>query len=81
VAVGSVVEFMLACLPRKLGKEAALTAAYARYRRWCDEHIPPQAALEPTAFADQFKELCERAGVKTDRRGERVYCVDVALVA
>jgi hypothetical protein len=79
-AVGSVVEFMLACLPRKRGKDAAVTAVYARYRRWCEEQNPALAALGAPAFAEQFKELCERAGVRTDRRGERVYCVDVALV-
>ena len=79
--VGSVVEFMLACLPRNRGKEAAVTAVYARYRRWCEEQTPTRGALEPAAFAEQFRELCERAGVRTDRRGERVYCLDVALVA
>lgn len=80
-AVGGVVEFMLACLPRKRGRDAAVTTIYARYRRWCEEQTPALAALEPVAFAEQFKALCERAGVRTDRRGERVYCVDVALVA
>jgi hypothetical protein len=38
---GSVVEFMLACLPRKRGRDAPVTAIYARYVRWCAEHQPP----------------------------------------
>jgi hypothetical protein len=58
-----------------------VTAVYARYRRWCEEQTPTRGALEPTAFAEQFKELCERAGVQTDRRGERIYCLDVTLAA
>jgi|GEM_PF-1909218 len=80
-AVGSVVEFMLACLPRKRGEQVPVTAIYARYRRWCAEREPELAALEPAAFAEQFRALCERAQVRTDRRGERIYVQDVALVA
>jgi hypothetical protein len=79
--VGSVVEFMLACLPRKRGRDAPVTAIYARYVRWCAEHQPPLRPLEPATFAEQFKALCERAGVETDRRGRKVYCLDVQLVA
>ena len=46
-----------------------------------EAQTPVRGALEPAAFAEKFRELCERAGVRTDRRGERVYCLDVARIA
>ena len=73
--------FMLACLSKAPGEEAAGGAVFARYRRWCSEQTPPHAALETKAFAQQFAERCERLGIRMRRDGSKVYCVGVQLVA
>jgi hypothetical protein len=73
--------FMLACLERASGGEAAAGAIYARYRRWCEEQTPATAALDPSAFAEQFASRCARAGIRTRQNGNRVYCLDIQLVA
>jgi hypothetical protein len=73
--------FMLACLKRAPGEEAAAGAIYARYTRWCSEQQPAAAAQDLRSFAQQFAQRCERVGILTRRDGHRVYCLDVELVA
>jgi hypothetical protein len=72
--------YMLACLRKAQGEEAAGGAIYARYRRWCSEQQPPHAELEPKIFAQQFAQRCERLGIRTRRNGGKVYCLNVKLV-
>jgi hypothetical protein len=79
--VGSVGRFMLACLPRTRGKEAALSAVYARYRRWCTESAPASAALSAGEFAAEFRPLADRVGLHIEKRGERLFVCDVRLAA
>jgi hypothetical protein len=73
--------FMLACLKRAPGEEAAGGAIYGRYQSWCSEQQPTLAALDLRSFAQQFAQRCERAGICTRRDGHRIYCLDVRLVA
>jgi hypothetical protein len=73
--------FMLACLSRSKGAEAAGGEVYARYLRWCGEQAAPLAALAPNAFAEQFAARCLRAGIRTRRGDGRVYCLDVQVAA
>jgi hypothetical protein len=79
--VDTVGRFMLACLKRAPGEEAAAGAIYARYTRWCSEQQPSVTALDLGSFAQQFAHRCERVGIRTRRNGHRVYCLDVELVA
>jgi hypothetical protein len=79
--VETVGRFMLACLSRSKGAEAAGGEVYARYLRWCGEQAVPLSALAPNAFAEQFAARCLRAGIRTRRGDGRVYCLDVQLAA
>lgn len=75
----SVARFMLACLPRSNGSEVAWGLIYARYRSWCEaQQIAP---LDLPAFGEEFRSRCERVGIEVQRKGNRVLCRDVALVA
>jgi hypothetical protein len=78
---GSVASFMLACLPRARGKDEPLTVVYARYYRWCAEQTPSVSSESASAFAEQFRTLCDRFGVRTEKRGGKVYLLGVRLVA
>jgi len=77
--VGDVKRFLLACLPRANGEQVALSAVYARYRRWCDEQMA--SPLSATAFGEEFKAICDRVALRTRQDGSKVYCLDVRLVA
>ncbi len=66
---GDVRRFMLACLPRATGNEATWGAIYARYQRWCADQTPPASALDLNAFGDRFRLACERARIRTQKRG------------
>jgi hypothetical protein len=73
--------FMLACLSRVEGEEAAGGAIYARYQRWCAERSPVVAPLTAREFAVEFATRCERVGIRTRRDGGKVWCVDIQLAA
>jgi len=76
---GDVRRFLLACLPRAKGEQVILGAIYARYRRWRDES--QATALPATAFAEEFKGICERVALRTRQNGSKVYVRDVRLLA
>jgi hypothetical protein len=78
---GDVRRFMLACLPRAADKEATWGAIYARYQRWCADQSPPAVAHDLNAFGELFGAACERARIRTQKRGSKLYCVGVQLVA
>lgn len=80
-AKGSVASFMLACLPRAHGQDAALASIYRRYCRWCDEQQPTVAAMDAAAFGEQFKALAERVRLDVENRGGRVVVLNVKLAA
>jgi len=79
--VETVGRFMLACLSRSKGAEAAGGEVYARYLQWCGEQAVPLAALAPNAFAEQFAARCLRAGIRTRRGDGKVYCIGVKVAA
>jgi hypothetical protein len=76
---GDVKRFLLACLPRAKGEEVTASAVYARYQRWCDNQ--GQSAIKPREFAEKFKAVAERVGIRVRRDGAKIYCRDVRLVA
>ena len=78
---GDVRRFMLACLPRATDKEATWGAIFARYQRWCAGQSPPAMAHDLNAFSEQFGAACDHAGIRTQKRGSKVYCLGVQLVA
>ena len=78
---GDVKRFLLACVPRTVGEVVPLSAIYARYRRWCDDQDPKAAPHGATAFAEEFRAICERVALRTRQDGSKVYCLDVRLVA
>ena len=73
--------FTLACLLRAIGDETPGTAVYLRFQRWCSEQTPPLAAPDPWTFARQFKAVCDRAGIRMRKEGNKVVCVNVRLAA
>jgi hypothetical protein len=79
--MGDVRRFMLACLPRAADKEATWGAIYARYQRWCADQSPPAVVHDLKAFGELFGAACECAGIRTQKRGTKLYCVGVQLVA
>lgn len=79
--VGNVGRFILACMPRQDGERAAITAAYARYQSWCEDQQQPARALAPTEFAEQFRAVCARVGIQTERKSGKVYVLNVQLAA
>jgi hypothetical protein len=79
--LGSVGRFMLAFMPRARGEKAPLSEVYARYSRWCSESEPPCAPLAPAEFAAEFRPLADRVGLRTEKRGEKLYVCDVRLAA
>jgi hypothetical protein len=81
VEFGDVRKFMLACLPRAQDGAVMLRAVYTRYQRWCDEQAPPVAPLEAAEFGTQFKAACERVKLRSERRGDQIYCLGVKLAA
>ena len=78
VPPGDVRRFVLACLPRALGRNEPLTAIYRRYCRWCDDtKTTPLGAME---FAEDFKRIAERhKGLRIVKRGGKIYCLEVKL--
>jgi hypothetical protein len=81
MASGSVASFMLTCLPRARGADESLAVVYARYCRWCTEQAPAVDCATASTFAEQFRALCERFGVRTEKRSGKVYVIGVRLVA
>lgn len=73
--------FMLACLSRTVGERAAGGAIYLRYQQWCKEQTPNQTALPPREFGAEFASRCKRIGVRTQRDGDKVWCLDVRLAS
>lgn len=61
--------------------ETLLRTIYARYVRWCGEPMPPAGPLAADAFAGEFRLLCDRARIATDKRRDgAVVCFGVRLV-
>ncbi len=73
--------FMLARLKPATGAEAHGRAIYESYLDWCSEQTPPMRPMDPLAFAAHFAQRCDRAGIRTDIRSNRVYCLGVELTA
>lgn len=77
--IGDIRRFLLACLPRHPGEEVSLGSVYARYQRWCDEtEATPLSASE---FAEEFRAMSQKYALRTRQDGNRIYCLDVKLVA
>lgn len=73
--------FMLARLKPANDGEAHGRAIYESYLDWCSEQTPPLRPMDPLAFAAHFAQRCDRAGIRTDIRSNRVYCLGVQLTA
>jgi hypothetical protein len=43
--------------------------------------MSPVDSATASVFAEQFRALCERFGVRTEKRGGKVYVMGVRLVA
>jgi hypothetical protein len=76
-----VVRFMLDCMPRSVGDKVTWADAFARYQRWCGEHSPRIAPLDPGTFGQDLKALCKPAGIRTRAKGRDVFSLDVKLPA
>lgn len=76
----SIMRFMLACLSRDQGSHVEARQVYFRFVQWCGEQSPPLAPLDPVAFAEAFKDLCQRGKIAVRHDGRRAYCDDVRLV-
>lgn len=77
--VDTVGRCMIACLKREEGAEMPASAVYLRYKRWCDEQSV--APLPMQAFAEQFAQRCRKAGIRTRRDENKVYCLNIGLSA
>lgn len=71
--------FLISCLPRAEGSEVSLGEIYVRYKAYCDAEKCAPANIGD--FWGRLSTLCNRANIKTERRGDRVFCLNVRLVA
>src|SRR5262249_26366913 len=72
--IGDLRRYILTCIPRNKGADFTWGAAYARYRRWCEESgfVP----MELKRFFDEFGQVCARAKIHTEQRDGKLYCID-----
>lgn len=77
-AVGSVSKWMLEATEAQPAAKAEWGAMLAAYRLWCQAH--DFEAVTAEVFAESLNVICERAGIETNEKGGKVYCVDLKLI-
>ena len=51
------------------------------YRRWCGDHSPALAPIDPEAFGRKLDQLRSENIFRARAKGRDVHCIDVQLVS
>jgi hypothetical protein len=78
-SAASIPKILTAALERAGGERVEMADVYRRYRMDCAAE--EKRALPPEQFVDPLARFCKAAGIRTKATGEKVYLMNVRLVA